>query len=110
MMRSTKRPEKAITSMANPTSRTRKHPMPTLSEATWAAIRAVIVEFLAAGNVTHGFVAISKACRAARHDGRIPATCSYRQLDSALKFLADTGELGYLVDKDAPSAGDEDAK
>jgi hypothetical protein len=71
--------------------------MPTLSDATWTAIRAVIVEFLAAGNDARGFVAISKACRAARHDGRIPAACSYRQLDSALKFLADTGELGFLA-------------
>nr|MDO8085929.1 hypothetical protein [Candidatus Sigynarchaeum springense] len=97
--------------MANPTDPTPspappgqpgRHPRPDLPQATWDAIAAAVQEYLAtSGDPAPGFVAIARACRAARRAGRIP-DCSNQQLAAALAYLADAGELGV------PSRPDRD--
>jgi hypothetical protein len=86
--------------VATPTT----HPEPDLPEATWAAIRAAVKGILASspGNAP-GFVAVAKACRAARRQGRIPG-CSNQQLDAALKYLADQAEFGSKDSTPGPVA------
>ncbi len=84
--------------MANPTSR--PHPRPDLPQATWDAIQTVIGGIPALEDGSRpGFVRIAKACRAARRAGQIQG-CSNQQLDAALKYLADAGELDHTTVRD----------
>nr|MDO8088464.1 hypothetical protein [Candidatus Sigynarchaeum springense] len=80
-----------------------RHPRPDLPRATWDAIAAAVQECLAASpGASPGFVAIARACRAARKAGRIPG-CSNQQLAAALAYLADAGQLGTADTSPAPA-------